>query len=385
VKLLIYKLFQPIQKPAFVKNFLVTIALLSGIFLIFINPIKLNASDFMLIAWYPGRELLTTGFIYADYPYPAWTVVAMLPFAMCPPQTAMVLWLICNLVMLAVSLVLLVTLFDWHVSPALLGLVVISSGFFMPTLTSIWLGQLTIFSLFILILTAYLFLHKRWTWLGIVLGLSFIKPQVMILLVGLILLWALWQRRWQTLLGFSAIITFLILISLPAISSPGQIIGGGIGSHLEIYIQQTSTLWGLFLSLGISWLVPMAISLSLLVWLGWIWLPLLRGMEISSNRILFLFSVSILVNLIVIPYSWMHNLTLLLLPFGYSLAQMLKIKGRAQFVWLALLFVVMHPLALGLFVALSEANNTQAYQIIPALFLLPIMIFLESQVTQRSI
>lgn len=338
----------------------------------------------MLIVWNPGHELLTKGSIYADYPYPAWTVVVMLPFAMCPPQTAMVLWFICNLVMLAASMTLLLALFDWAVSPALLGLVITLSVFFLPVLTSMWLGQLTIFSLFILILTTYLFLHKHWTWLGVMLGLSFIKPQIMILLAGLILLWALWQRKWQTLLAFGAIIAFLILISLPAISSPRQIIGGGISNHLAVYIQQTSTLWGLFLSFGFSWLVPLVISLALLAWIGWIWLPLLRGMEISSNRIIFLFSAATMVNLMTIPYSWMHNLTLLLLPFGFCLAQTLKIKSGMRFFWLTLLFVIMHPLVLGLFVALIKINDPQAYQVIPALALFPMMIFLESQTKMQS-
>jgi len=380
----IRNLFQPIRNPVFFKLFLVTMPLLSGILFTFMNPSKLDASDFMLIAWNPGQELLTTGSIYADYPYPLWTVVVMLPFTVWPPQTAMVLWFTCNLLMLAASLALFVSLFDWEISPVLFALVVSLSGFFLPVLTSIWLGQLTIFSLFMLALTTYLFLHQRWTWLGIVLGLSFIKPQVMILLAGLLLLWALWQRRWQTLLGFGAVIMLLTLISLPFISSPGQIIGGGIDSHLATYIQRTSTLWGLFLSLGIPWFVPLVISLTLMIWLGLIWLPILRGTEMSSNQVLFLFSAATMVNLMAVPYSWMHNLTLLLLPLGYSLALALKVKSRARFAWLALLFVIMHPLMLGLFIALNGPDHTQAYQIIPALALLPTMYFLEFQTVQQG-
>jgi hypothetical protein len=230
-----------------------------------------------------------------------------------------------------------------------------------------------------LALATYLFLRQRWTWLGIVVGLSFIKPQVMILLAGLLLLWSLWRRHLQTLLGFSGIMTVLVLISLPFISFPGQIIGGGIGSHLTTYIKSTSTLWGLFLSLGISWVVPAVISIVLITWLGWIWLPFLRGRVISSNRILFLFSATTMVNLILVPYSWMHSLVLLLLPFGYSFALALRMITKVRFTWLILLFVIMHPLMLGLFIALSGSTHTQAYQIIPALALLPTMVFLEFQ------
>jgi hypothetical protein len=238
---------------------------------------------------------------------------------------------------------------------------------------------LSIFSLFILALTTYLFLSQRWTWLGIVVGLSFIKPQVMILLAGLLLLWSLWRRRFQTLLGFSGVMAVLVLISLPFISFPGQIIGGGISSHLTTYIKSTSTLWGLFLSLGISWVVPAAISIVLITWLGWIWYPFLRGKVISSNRVLYLFSATTMINLILVPYSWMHSLVLLLLPFAYSFTLVLRMKTRAKIPWLVLLFVIMHPLMLVLFVALSGSSHTQAYQIIPALALLPTMVFLEFQ------
>ena len=121
----------------------------------------------------------------------------MLPFVVWPTQTAMVLWLICNLLMLAAGLAIFISLLDWQLSLGLFALVVCLSGFFLPTLTSTWLGQLSIFSFFILALTTYLFLRQRWTWLGIVVGLSFIKPQVMILLAGLLLLWALWRRRFR--------------------------------------------------------------------------------------------------------------------------------------------------------------------------------------------
>lgn len=376
-------LFQPLRNPSFIKYFMVSIPLLAGFLLIFIDPGKLDASDFMLIAWNPAQELLRTGSIYANYPYPLWTVVVMLPFTLWPAKTAMVLWLICNLLMLAASLSLFISLIDREVSPVLFALAVFLSAYFLPVLTSFWIGQLTIFSLFILALTTYLYLHQRWTWLGIVLGLSFIKPQVMILLAGLLLLWALWHRRWQIWIGFSALILILVLISIPFMSSPGQIFGGGISDHLTTYVQKSSTIWGLFLSLGIPWFFPLLISFILSIWLVWIWLPVFRGKEISINQVFFLFSAAILINLIVIPYSWMHNLTLLLLPFGYSLHLALKVKHRVRFVWLTFLLVLMGPFTLGLFMAFDRTNNTQAYQIIPALILLPTMVYLELRIPHQ--
>ena len=84
-----------------------------------------------------------------------------------------------------------------------------------------------------------------------------------------------------------------------------------------------------------------------------------------------------LINLIVIPYSWMHSLALLLLPFAYSLALALKWGLRARLLWLGLLFLTMYPLMLGLFSGLSDPTHSQAYQIVPTLALLVIVLILK--------
>lgn len=348
-----------------------------GMLSIFIHPGNLDASDLLLIAWNPGQELLKTGTVYAEYPYPMWTVVVTLPLAMLTQQTAMLVMYFCNMLMLAASLAFFLSIFDWVLTPILFACFTSLCGFFLPVLTSLWLGQLTIFSLFILALTTYSYLNQRWTWLGIALGLSFIKPQIMILLVGLLLLQTIWQRRWKVLLGFAIIVILLVLISLPFVSNPAQILGGGIKSHLRDYILFTSTIWGVTMSMGLHWIVPLVISLGLTTWLAWIWLPILLGRETSNNRILYLFSAVVMVNLIVIPYSWMHNLALLFLPIGYSLSLMVKMNGMPRIAWLLLLFIVTHPLMVILFLVMNSTGRTQAYQIIPALILLLMMIYLE--------
>ncbi len=375
---------QFISKTSIFKLILIVALLLAGFLLIFIDPLKLNSSDFMLFAWYPGQELLMTGSVHLDYPYPLWTVVILLPFTIWTPRMAILLWFICNLIMLAACIVLLIRLFEWSGPPVFFLSIVILCGYFLPVLTSIWLGQLTIFLMLILTLTAYLFKYQRWRWLGFVLGLSFIKPQVMILLVGFLLFWALWQRRWQVLIGFGMAVIFLLLISLPFISKPIQIIGGGIGSHLVTYIQQTSTLWGLLLLFGFSWWAPLVISLILLAWLGYIWFHLPTQIAVLPDRMNYIFSVTIIINLMIVPYSWMHNLALLLLPLGYGLTLVLRMKSGARFIWLILLFGIMHPLMLGVFNKLSGPLVSQAYQVIPAIVLLPTIYFLELQATPRS-
>jgi hypothetical protein len=372
-------LFEPIRKPSFAWLFLAVLPLVAGTLMAFIHPAALDASDLAQIALTPGRDLLTTGTVPAQYPYPAWTVVVMLPLALLPERAAMLVWFICNILMLAASLALLLRLLDQPLSPIAYALLVCLSTLFLPVLTTIWLGQLNIFLLLVLALSVSLFLQKRWTWLGIVLGLSFLKPQVMILPAGLLLLWALGRRHWRLLAGFGAVMLVLVLISLAFISSPVQILGGGVGYHLDTYIGMTSTLWGLLFQLGLPPVVSLLVCLALLVWLGWMWLPALRMSEIPSGRFLFLLSAATLVNLIIIPYSWMHNLALLLLPLAYSLVLALRRKGGKRFLWLSLLFFIMHPLMLGLFVLVGGSEGRQTYQVITALVLLPVMVILNSK------
>lgn len=375
-------LFRPLSNMGILKTFLVSLILLAGILSVFVNPVNIYSGDFMLIAWKPGQELLKTGFVNPNYPYPLWTVVIMLPLVLWTSKTGMILMYICNMAMLAASLALLISIFKWEVTPILLVLTVSLSGFYLPVLTSVGIGQLTIFSFLILVLTTRFFLARSWTWLGIALGLSLIKPHIMLLLTGLLLLWAMWQHRWNVLLGFGGVAALLVLISLPFISSPGQIIGGGIESHLGTYIMRAATIWALLMNLGLKWYVPLFLSLGMLAWVGWNWLPFLRGEEISSERVVFLFSAAIMINLLIIPYSWAYNLILLLLPFGYCFSRVLTFKGRRQHAWLTMLFFVMHPLTVGIFIIFKGYIKTQAYQIVPVLVLLPIMIILESYRTK---
>jgi hypothetical protein len=86
----------------------------------------------------------------------------------------------------------------------------------------------------------------------------------------------------------------------------------------------------------------------------------------------------------IVPYSWMHNLTLLLLPFGYVLTLVLRMKSGVRVFWSLLLFGVMHPLMLGVFFLFSVPDESQAYQIIPAIALLPIIYYLELQASSQN-
>lgn len=348
---------------------------------IFIRFDHLDQSDFLLIAWYPAQQLLSSVAVDANYPYPLWTALIFLPLSAWAKEVAVALVYLCNLLALSAALTLFLLIFERAIAPLTLALSVSLSVFFLPTLSSLWLGQITIFSLLALALIVYFYRREKWTALGVALALSFLKPQMMLALVGLLILWALTQKKWRVLIGFGATMTFFVLISLPFAASPMQIVGGGIGAHLGGYILETSTLWGATMSLGISWIVPALISLALLLWLFWLWLPALRG---KSAPNFFLFSLAIIINLVVVPYSWMHNLILLLFPFGYFASALSRSAKKKRIVGLTILFALAYPLMYALFLSVGMTQNTQAYQIIPALILLPTAFWIEKNSTPRS-
>ena len=331
----------------------------------------------MLIAWYPGQQLLHTGFVDANYPYPLWTVIVMLPLVVWAPKTAMLLMFVCNMLMLSASLTLFVLIFKWELSPVLLVLYVFISVLFLPVLSSLWLGQLTIFSLLILMLILYFYLNKRWGLLGFVIGLSFIKPQVLLLLAGSLLFWSLWKKQWMVWRSFIIVIASLVLASIPFVSTPLQIIGGGINGHLETYIRETSTIWGVFMGLGQTWVLPFLISFALLIWLAWEWLKFVFGITGKYISPVNLFLLTVIINLIVIPYSWMHNLILLLPSLGYFFTSILKSQVRQKNIWIAFLFFIMYPLPIILFIVFMNLTTVQIFQIVPVLILLPFILFFE--------
>lgn len=378
-------IFKPIQNPGLPALVFFISILLMGVISTFINPAKIDSNDLRLIAWNPGRELLATGSVNAGYPYPLWTVVVMLPFALLPQKTSMLIWLVCNLLMLASSIAVFIWMIKWKLTPVTLVVIVSLCGLFLPVLTSFSLGQLTFFSLLAITLATYFFINQKWTQLGITLGISLVKPQVMVLLIGMVMLQALLQRRWRVLVSFSTTALVFVAISIPFISSPQQIIGGGIGDHLGSFIQRTSTVWSLFLTLGTSWIVPLVCSIGMVGWLLQKWFPFFRNATPTTDQSLFLFSAAVIVNLIVLPYSWMYNLVLLLLPYGYCTVQSLKIKGVTRNFWLAALLFIMYPLTIALFMIFEGHSGTQAHQIIPAFFLLTVMIALESKSKSQEI
>ena len=331
--------------------------------------------DLMEIAWKPGRELMSTGSLNLNYPYPIWTVIMMMPFAVLPPETASIVWLVLNLLFLSFSISSFIAFFELKKSPLITSIAISFSIFYIPVLHGLGLGQLTFFLLFTLVLVFQFFLNGKWDYLGIALGFSFLKPQVLVLPVALILLWALWNKKWAALITFSATISFLILISIPFVDSPWQIIGGGIGNHVLLYLNNSSTLWGMLMGLGLPLFIPLFICIVMLALVFLLWLPYIKNKTADVDRFAFLISISVVANLIVLPYGWSHNFILLLYPFWYLLYLIRKIDIYSQVYWMFTIFGIICPLT----IVVTNFIIKENLEVVPPILLMLLIILITTK------
>jgi hypothetical protein len=339
-------------------------------------------SDLMQIAWQPGRDLLERGAVDPGYPYPLWTLALLFPLVLLPATIAGTVWLAINLIVLAGTVVGLCAVLGVRRSMPLVILVAVLVGAYEPVRLGLMAGQVVIISLATLVGLTWAVLHGRPRTSGALIGLSFFKPQVMLLPAAYLMGNAVWRRRWAVPLMCAVVLALLIEIAAPLATQPRQIFGGGIGEHLLLYLGRTSTLWGLSLTaLSPSLVVPALACGALLIWTTLVWLRELRAP--SGGRTLYLVSLATTVNLLVVPYSWSYNQALLVLPLGYAAQLAWRLGGWARLSWtavLALAFVV--PTIMHATLALQYRSDV--YPVFGALIVLPILAALQYQVEHSA-
>jgi hypothetical protein len=341
-------------------------------------------NDFLLIAWNHGQQLLQHGSVDLTYPYPLWTQVLMLPFVLGSPELGAQMWLICSLLLLATSIILLTQFLNW---PLRLPVVVFTSlfvGAFGPVFTTLWLGQLNFVPLLSLALVLVSLKSGSWLAAGSALGLGLIKPQLTMLVSVAVFALTAWERRWQTLIGFGAVLFLFVALSAPFAITPRQIFGGGIEDHLVLYLAHTSTLWGLSLTLvpDVLWL-PALLSVLLTLWLAYLWIHSLRERR-WLERMTYLFGVTTIVNLLILPYSWFYNQAVLIVPIIYAVDQLRRFEGLVRILWLLAVVLVVYFMPTAVDAALTRIYLSEVYQVIPVICLLPLVVLLQWQVDRQS-
>jgi hypothetical protein len=131
-----------------------------------------------------------------------------------PYAVAQAVWMVVLQFVLIFGAILCLKLVNWKIPLWLLGLTILWAVFFYPGARSIILGQFSVivFGFFIVALWA---MKQRWDYLaGACLALTTIKPQMVFMLIPLLLLWALTQRRWRVITGFGGALLFLTVAAM---------------------------------------------------------------------------------------------------------------------------------------------------------------------------
>jgi hypothetical protein len=249
-------------------------------------------------------------------PLPAWgppvALAFVLPFALLDYVTARWLWLLCQLLALLGCAGVL-----WRLYGGPPGRVLIAWALclgFYPVLQLISLGQLTLLSLVGLVGFLVLLRRQQFWWAGTCVGLTVVKPQLVVLFGLALLAWCFdpagQRRRWLVVLGAAATVLLaggIVLACDPRIyhqysaaaveHAPTWMIPPTLGSLLRI-LAGGQPYW-------LAW-VPLCLGGA---WVAWYYLRYRRDWDWTERLPVLLF-----VCLLTTPYGWIYDLSLLLIP-----------------------------------------------------------------------
>lgn len=298
--------------------------------------------------------------------YPFYTVILLLPLVWLPLSYSWIqaIWLVTLQFALLGSTFLCLRLLRWRMPPWLLGITLIWTILFYNSARTIILGQFTAL-IFLWLAGALLALRREQDLLaGLLLALTTVKPQVTLLLIPALFLWAVGRRRWRFLTGF--LVTMALLFGASLLFLPSWI--SGFAEQVLTYPQYTVTpppLWVItgyyFPSLGKT--VENALSIILLAYLLYQWRHLLR-LSAASEQFLIILGLTLVVTNMVIVRTATTNYIVLYIPLFWGLQRLAH--GRRFGNGLVLLFYVVSTIATWmLFLATIEGDFEHPVMYLP--------------------
>jgi len=209
--------------------------------------------------------------------YPFYVIFVIAPLTLLPYSWAAAVWLALLEFGLLAALWLLLTVYRWQPSPGVLILLVGWTLLFYPHLRGILLGQFVVLSGALLALVVWALIAKRDGLAGVALALTTIKPQAVALVVPLLLLWAIDQRRWRFAGAFAMALGGLLAASF-------LVLPHWLGDFIyQVAAYPTYTAYPPYILMPLPWIlthlifpalgtpVEMALRLALLAGLAWAW------------------------------------------------------------------------------------------------------------------
>lgn len=159
----------------------------------------------------------------ALFAYPFYAIFVIAPLTLLPYSWATAIWLAALKFGLVAALIMLLDIYGWRPSSALLVFMGVWTIAFYPEWRGLLLGQFVLLVFFFLTLGLWALVHGRDGLAGAALALTTIKPQVVFLVIPFLLLWAISQRRWRFIWAFTLMLGGLFAASF--LMLPGWLSG----------------------------------------------------------------------------------------------------------------------------------------------------------------
>jgi hypothetical protein len=295
---------------------------------IFSEPIRIIRQDFAQM-WAAGKLVLNGKNLYApgeiselrfkisgihqsekDTPLfysPPWVIPLVMLFSGFDYPMSRLLWLLVNILLMFISSNWLWEIYNGEKKYRWVAW--LAAFTFTPAISVLSKGQISTFVLFGIVGFLYHVQESKTEWLaGVFAALVSVKPQIAYLFWPALLVWTIYQRKWNVIAGFLFIM--LVGISIPLILNPNI-----ITHYFEMVLNYSPTRWAtptigayLRMSLGIEkfWLQ----FISPLFGLIWITYYLRKNFKSWCwNRTM---PAIIFASLLTVPYGWTYDAIILL-------------------------------------------------------------------------
>ncbi len=320
------------------------------------------------------------------YYYPPWFAWFFTPIAWLPFDIARGIWMLFNLSLWIFGLWQLSNLLEWPELGWRRWSMFLITTFIFAWIT--WRFEQTGILLFTLLVASLTAIGKRqWDRTGLWLALLLIKPNITLILVGVLVLWLMRNRKWRSIIVMIVILAGFLIASTAA--TPGwykPLLQPGFGDGLANVLDGPENIVGTRVNTTlIDWLTSFGINHS------WRIIILIIAVIISvvttlvtisrSNSLITVVTVALLASFAITPYSLQYDYPLLCIPFFWATALYTRSKnalwgGLVISALIASVPVWEHPISdgfwivVGLIVLTLWSRMHTSYQSIPENLLL---------------
>lgn len=306
--------------------------------------------------------------------YPFYTAFLLIPLVGLSYDWAQAVWLVVIMFSLIGGIILCLRLVNWQMPPWLLGMTLLWAVVFYNSARTIILGQFAALIFLWLAGSLWALQRNHDVSAGLLLALTTIKPQMSFLIIPMLLLWGLSQRRWRFVGGFAAAMGLLLGASFLLL--PGWLTG--FLAQVNAYPGYTITgspIWVLtgfyFPQLGRP--VEVGLSILALLLLAVQWRRLFRVTAVANELLLITGLTLVVTNLIVVRTAT-TNYVMMYVPLIWGLKHLRDRLPRGN-VWPALFFLVSGLGGWVLFLATIAGNQEHPVNYLPLPFFLLILLW----------